>query len=117
MSYPRLKFCRLGGITEWISIVENGAKFSKGLGGKPLFSALYGMYTVLNELRAVLKLSAYAEQSVTVNKTSVELVAEDDDFREVKKCKRHNSNNASQAAQAVSRSSVTSQRLRTSQSY
>jgi hypothetical protein len=56
------------------------------------------MYTVLNELKAILKVSAQAGQSVTVNKTSVESTAEYDDFREVKRRKRHIFNNTSQAA-------------------
>jgi hypothetical protein len=39
------------------------SKFCKILGGNPLFSALYGMYTVtLNELKVVLKVSAQAGQ-------------------------------------------------------
>jgi hypothetical protein len=52
------------------------------------------MYTVtLDELKAVLKVSAKAGKSGVVNKTSVEPMAQDDDFQEVKSCKRHISNN------------------------
>jgi septal ring-binding cell division protein DamX len=40
---------------------ENIANFGKVLDGKPLFIALYGMHRVtLNEMKAVLKLSAQA---------------------------------------------------------
>jgi hypothetical protein len=50
---------------EWTSILstaeEDTAHFCKGTDGKPLFSALYGMYEVtLNELKVVLKVSAQA---------------------------------------------------------
>jgi hypothetical protein len=76
---------KVGESPEWISIVnsaeENRANFYKGLDGKPLFSALYGMYTVtLNELEAV---SVQAKHSVTANKTSTEPTTQDDEFREV----------------------------------
>jgi hypothetical protein len=52
------------------------------------------MYAVtLNELQAVLKVSAQAEQSDAVNKTSPEYTAQDN-FQEVKRCKRHISHTA-----------------------
>jgi glutamyl-tRNA reductase len=71
------------------SAEENRANFCKGLEGKPLFSALYGMYTVtLNELKAV---SAQAKHSVRANKTSSEPTIEDDEFQEVKRSKSQNS--------------------------
>jgi septal ring-binding cell division protein DamX len=51
------------------SAEEKRANFCKILDGKPLFSAFYGMYAVtLNELKAVLKLSAQARQSGVVKK-------------------------------------------------
>jgi hypothetical protein len=58
----------VGESTEWAAIVnaaeENGASYCKGLYGKPLFSALYGTYTVtLHELKAVLKASTLAGQT------------------------------------------------------
>jgi hypothetical protein len=57
------------------------------------------MYAVtLNELQAVLNVSAQAGQSGAVNKTSVETTAPDDDFREVKRRKKHFSNDTSQTA-------------------
>jgi hypothetical protein len=47
------------------------------------------MYAVtLNELKAVLKVSAQAGQSDVVNKTSVESMARDDDFQEIKRHKK-----------------------------
>jgi hypothetical protein len=73
---------------------ENRANFNEVLDGMPLFSALYGVYrATLNKLKAVLKMSAQAGQDNTVNKTSVESVAQDDDFQELKRRKRHLSNN------------------------
>jgi hypothetical protein len=57
------------------------------------------MYAVtLNELKGVLKMSVQEGQSGTVNKTSVESTAQDDDFQDVKRRIRHISNNASQTA-------------------
>jgi hypothetical protein len=57
------------------------------------------MYRVtMNELKAILKVSAQAGKSGVVNKTSVESTAQDDDFGEVKRCKRHISNNTLQTA-------------------
>jgi hypothetical protein len=47
------------------------------------------MYTVtLNELKAVLNLNAYAGQSGTVNKTSAEPTAQDDDYHEIKETEK-----------------------------
>jgi hypothetical protein len=51
----------------WTSIVnsieDSSANFCKGLDGTPLSSAHYGMYMVtLNELKAILKVSAQAGQ-------------------------------------------------------
>jgi hypothetical protein len=84
---------RVGESSQWTTIVngleENRAIFCKFLDGKPLFSALYGMYTVtLKELQAVLKGNTQTEQSGTVNKTSLDSTAQDDDFQEVKRRKR-----------------------------
>jgi hypothetical protein len=94
----RLKW---GESSEWTCFVksaeENRGYFNKALAEKSLFSALYGMYTVtLNELKAVLKESAQAKQSDAVNKTSLESTAQDDDFQEVTRRKRHISNETSQ---------------------
>jgi 2-polyprenyl-6-methoxyphenol hydroxylase-like FAD-dependent oxidoreductase len=72
--------------SEWTSILnstkDNSANYFKSLDGTPLSSTHYGMYMVtLNELKAILKVSAQAEQNGVVNKTSVESLAQDDDFR------------------------------------
>jgi hypothetical protein len=78
---------------------ENRTSFCKGVHGKPLFSALYNIYRLtLNELKAILKVSAQAGQSSAVNKTSVESTAQDDDFQQVKRLKRHICNFTSQIA-------------------
>jgi hypothetical protein len=90
----------VGESPEWTSIVnsaeENRTNFSKYLDGKPLFSALYSMYTVtLNELKAVVctgKTQCYSKQN------PMEPTAQDDEFRKVKRSKRHNSNGNSQSA-------------------
>jgi hypothetical protein len=56
------------------------------------------MYAVtLNEMKAVLRVSAQEGQCGVVNKTLMELTAQDY-FQGVKRRKRHNSNNASQTA-------------------
>jgi hypothetical protein len=52
------------------SVEEKRANFCKGVDGKPLFMALYGIYMVTrNELKAILKVSAQAGQSGTVHTT------------------------------------------------
>jgi hypothetical protein len=75
-----------GESSEWPTIVNSAevkrANFCKSLDGKPLFSALYGVYTVtLIELKGV---SVQEEQSGAVNKISSESTAKDDDLREIK---------------------------------
>jgi hypothetical protein len=90
--------------SEWTSIVssaeENRANFCKILEGNPLFSALYGIYTLtLNELKAVLKVNAQAGQCGAVTTTSLESAAHDDDLQEIKRYKRHISNNTSPIAE------------------
>jgi hypothetical protein len=78
---------------------ENRGNVCKSLNVKPLYSALYGMYTVTqNELKAIMKVSAQAIQSGGVNKTSVQSTAQNGDFREVKTRKRSYSDDTSQAA-------------------
>jgi hypothetical protein len=67
------------------------------------------MYAVtLNELKAVLKVRAQAEQSDAVNKTSVESTAQYGNFQEVKRRKRHISNKTSQTAERSSKPVPTS---------
>jgi hypothetical protein len=76
------------------SAEENRENVCKGLDGKWLSIALYGVYAARpNEPKAVLKVSAQAGQSGEVNKTSVESTAQDDDFQKVNRHKRHISNN------------------------
>jgi hypothetical protein len=101
---------KMGENPEWTTIVismeVNRANFCKGLDGKPLFSALYGMYMVtLNELKAV---SVQAKHSVTANKTSLEPTAQDEEFWEVKRRKRQNSNGKSQLAKKSTKTFSTS---------
>jgi hypothetical protein len=93
---------KVGGSYDCTSAVnstqENRENFCKGIDGKPHFSALYDMYTVtLNELKAALKVSGQAGQSSAVNETSVETMAQGN-FQEIKRCKRHISNNTLQTA-------------------
>jgi hypothetical protein len=99
--------------SEWTSIVnsaeENRENICKALDGKLFFSALYGTYAVtLNKLKAILKVSAQEGQSGAVNKTSVESTAQDDDFQEIKRRKRHISNNALQTAKKLTKPVPTS---------
>jgi hypothetical protein len=78
------------------SAEENRAILCKYLVGKPLFNALYGVHIVtLKELKALLKVTAQAGQSGAVNKISLELRAQDDDFQEVKRYKGHTFNDIS----------------------
>jgi hypothetical protein len=96
--------------SEWSTIVnsaeEQRANFCKSVDGKLLFRALCGMYTVtLNELKAV---SAQAKHSVAANKTSSEPTTQDDEFREVKRRKRQNSNGNSQSVKKSTKAVPTS---------
>jgi hypothetical protein len=89
--------------SQWTTIVnsaeDNSAKFCIFLDGKPLYSILYGMYTItLNKLQAVLKVNTLAGQNGAMNETSLESTSQDDDFQEVKRCKRYTSNETSEAA-------------------
>jgi hypothetical protein len=70
---------------------DNQVNFCKALTGKTLFSALYGSYTVmLNELRALLKASSSAGQSVTPKCAA----PRGDGFKEVRRRKRNSSSEA-----------------------
>jgi hypothetical protein len=96
-------WAKVGESSEWTSIVnsveDKRAHFCKALDGKQLFSAFLCMYAVtLKELKAVLRVSAQAGQSGAVNTTSVEAMAQDDDFQEAKRRKRRISNDTSQRA-------------------
>jgi hypothetical protein len=71
------------------------------------------MYAVtLNELKAVLKLSAQEGQCGAVNKTSAESTAQDYDFQEVKRRKRHISNDTSQSTMKSTKSFPTSEAVK-----
>jgi hypothetical protein len=77
---------------EWFAIVnaaeENGAIYCKGLHGNPLFSALYGTYTVtLQELKAVIKVRTLTDQT-NIPKTTGQQTNKEDDFQEVRRRKR-----------------------------
>jgi hypothetical protein len=72
----------VGESAEWAAIVndaeENGANYCKDLHAKPLFSALYGTYTVsLDELKAVLKTSTPAGQINSPEATGQQTTQED----------------------------------------
>jgi hypothetical protein len=83
----------VGESEQWSSIVstveENRANFCKALSGKTLCSALYGTYKVtLNELKGLLKTSTAAKCGTT------ETTRQDDGFQEVRRRKRHNTQEA-----------------------
>jgi hypothetical protein len=68
---------------------ENRQNFCKVLNRNNLFSALYGTNTVaLDELKAVMKASTPAGQS----KTPKSAATQEDGFKEVRRPKRHNTN-------------------------
>jgi hypothetical protein len=68
---------------------ENRANFCKALSVKTLYSTLYGSYTVtLNELKDLLKVSTTAKSGTTGPPH------QDDDFQDVRRRKRHNTQEA-----------------------
>jgi hypothetical protein len=80
----------VGESPEWVSIVEaaeeNAATFCKALSGKPLLSALHGIYSVtLGELKAMLKKSTAGQKKETPN-SAESPSAQDDGFQEVADC-------------------------------
>jgi hypothetical protein len=89
----------VGESDQWSAIVnvteENKLHFCKALNGKPLFSALYGSYTVaLQELKAVLKASNSAGQSQTPKSPATQ----EDGFKKVRRRKRHSTNEAARTS-------------------
>jgi hypothetical protein len=99
----KFTLAKVGESSKWTSIVsrmeENRANVCKILEVKPLFSALYGIYTlILNELKGVLEVNAQAGKCGAVTKISLESAAHDDDLQEVKRRKRLISNDTSQTA-------------------
>jgi hypothetical protein len=92
----------VGESVEWTQIVNtaeaNRASYCKVLTGKPLFSALYIIYTViLIELRTVLKANTLASQTKSP-KTGGEQLTQDKGFKEVRWRKRHNTDQAAQTS-------------------
>jgi prophage DNA circulation protein len=89
----------VGESAEWMAIVstteENWASCCKALSGKTLYSALYGTYIVaLQELKALLKVSTTTPQ--TAKKPTQE-----EDFQEVRRRKRHSSNEAARTPENI----------------
>jgi hypothetical protein len=77
LSFAGCTLAKVGEGSEWTSVVNSTEgkrkNFCKGLDGKPLFSTVYVSYTVtLNELKSVRRVTAQAEQSGVMNKSSVE---------------------------------------------
>jgi hypothetical protein len=73
----------VGESVEWAAVIgaaeDNLESYSMALQGKPLYSALYGSYTVtLNDLKSILKFSGQARQP-----------SQGDGFQEVRSRKRH----------------------------
>jgi hypothetical protein len=92
-----------------VNNAEGRANICKDVDRKPVFSAVYGMYTVtLKELKGVLKISAQAGHIEAVNKASVESTGQDDDFRELKRRKWYSCNDSSQTAKKLITSVPTS---------
>jgi uncharacterized phage infection (PIP) family protein YhgE len=83
---------------QWSSIVstgeENWQNFRKVLNGKNLFSALYGTYT---DALHVLKASTPASQS----KTSKSAATQEDGLKEVRRRKRHSTNETAPTSKKV----------------
>jgi hypothetical protein len=74
---------------------ENWASYCKALSGKALFSALYGTYTVaLQEIKALLKVSTTTPQSA-------KKPTQEEGFQEVRRRKRHTSNEAARTPKKI----------------
>jgi hypothetical protein len=87
---------------QWSSIVntaeDNRQNFCQALGGKTLYSALYGTHTVaLQELKALLKATT-ADATQTPKPASTQ----EDGFTEVRRRKRQNSDKAAQTSKKCS---------------
>jgi DNA helicase IV len=90
---------KIGEILEWAAVVEtaeeNAATFCTALSGKPLFSALHGIYTVtLGELKDLLKNSADQKEQKT--NPGGPPRAQEDGFQQVRRRKRKSSGEANQ---------------------
>jgi hypothetical protein len=82
----------VGESAEWTAVVsaaeENRASYCKALSGKTLLSAMYGTYSVtITDFKSILKVGKSTEKST-------EKTAQDEDFQEVRRCKRHNTTEA-----------------------
>jgi hypothetical protein len=82
----------VGESAEWTAVVsdaeENRANYCKALSGKTLLSAMYGTYSVtLTGLKSILQVYKSTEKST-------EKPAQDEDFQEVRRRKRHNTTEA-----------------------
>jgi hypothetical protein len=87
----------VGESAEWTAIVrsaeENRVCYCKALTGRTLFIALCGTYTVnLKELKSLLKASTTAGRTTT--STETEKPTEGEAFKEVRRRKRHSTNEA-----------------------
>jgi hypothetical protein len=70
---------------------------------------IYSLYMVtFNELKAVRKVTAQAGQSAVVNKTSVELMPHENNFREIKRPKRLTYNDTTETAKKLTKPVPTS---------
>lgn len=76
---------KVGKSSEWNSVVKSAEEYranvSKALDRKPILIALHGMYTEWNEGRP--EDDARVGKSGADNKTSLEPIAQDEDFREL----------------------------------
>jgi hypothetical protein len=89
----------VGDSDQWSSIVntaeDNRQNFYKALGGKTLYSALYGTYTVApQELKALLKASTTADPTPTPKPASTQ----EDGFTEVRRRKRQSRPNVQKSS-------------------
>jgi hypothetical protein len=87
----------VGESAEWTAIVntaeENRASYCKALSGSVLFSALHGAYTVaLKDLKSLLKSSNPAGNTATGTESAKP--TQEDCFKEVRRRKRHSTNEA-----------------------
>jgi hypothetical protein len=91
----------VGESAEWTAVVStmevNWTNYCKALSGKTLFSALYGMYmAALQELKALLKVSTTTGESITPQ--AAKQPTQDKGFQEVRRPKRHSSNEAARTS-------------------
>jgi hypothetical protein len=99
------------GKAKWTPIVnraeKNRANFREALDGMRLFSAFYGMYAVTMNWRPYWRWVHRQHKVMEWTKPQWK-TAQDDNFQEVKRCKRYISNNTSQTARKSTKSVSTS---------